>query len=96
MVTDVYIDKLIEEWASVKPDKSNKFRGALIHCKSISEPDIQYYMRNAKRFVDSKQKYEEANKRGDWTARSIAYQNMENVRNKFRELVNKTKQSIKE
>ena len=95
MVTDVYIDKLIEEW-SVKPDKSNKLRGAFRHSSGISEPDIQYYMRNAKRFVDSRKSYEEANKRGDWTTRSIAYQNMENVRNKFRELVNKTKQSIKE
>lgn len=94
MVTDVYIDKLIEEWASVKPDKSNKLRRAFRHCKSISEPDIQYYIRNAKRFVDSKQKYEEAHKRGDWTARSIAYQNMENVRNKFKELVNKNKKLI--
>lgn len=95
MVTDAYIDKLIEEWAG-KPDTSNKLRGAFRHSLSLSEPDIQYYMRNAKKFVDSKQKYEEAHKRGDWTARSIAYQNMENVRKKFRELVNTTKQSINE
>lgn len=95
MVTDAYIDKLIEEWTE-EPKNPNKLRGAFRHSLSLSEPDIQYYMRNAKRFVDSKQKYEEANNRGDWTARSIAYQNMENVRKKFRELVNTTKQSINE
>ena len=88
------IDRLIMEWAE-EPKNPNKLNKEYRHAGNLKDPDILYYHRQAVKFVKAQQKYEEANKRGDWSERSAAFYTMDIVRKRFQELV-KIKKDEKE
>ena len=88
------IDRLIMEWAE-EPKNPNKLNKEYRHAGNLKDLDILYYHRQAVKFVKSQQTYEEANKRGDWSERSIAFYTMDIVRKRFQELV-KIKKDEKE
>lgn len=80
------IEKTIQEYAK-EPKSPQKLRSCYPHAKSLSEPDIMYYHRNAVRYMHAKKVRDEANEKQDWSTRSSAVLVMNNVENKFDELV---------
>mgnify|MGYP006935832233 CR=1 FL=1 len=87
------IEKTIQEYAK-EPKNPQKFRSCYPHAKSLSEPDIMYYHRNAVRYVNAKKAYDEANEKQDWSTRSNAVLVMSNVEKKFEELLCKKQYSL--
>ena len=80
------IDRLIMEWAK-EPKNPNKLKNEYMYAGNLKDPDILYYHRQAVKFVKAQQTYDEANAKGDWSARSGAFYTMDIVRKRFQELV---------
>lgn len=87
------IEKTIQEYAK-EPKSSQKLRSCYPHAKSLSEPDIMYYHRNAVRYMHAKKVCDEANEKQDWSTRSSAVLVMSNVEKKFEELLCKKQYSL--
>lgn len=79
------LERLIRDWAK-EPQQGKQLRTYYKHSKTLSEPDIMYYHRNAVRYVKAKEAYEAANEKHDWSARRNEYIIIQSVEKKFEEL----------